>query len=234
MIPATQPQVCTRLMIMKDTRKLHRMAVALGIFAFVILVPTIFIGFYGAIHYNGAPSQEFWSNVLLFEQANPVAALVVVGLLAAAISTADSQIFALGTELRSMLPAGAKHGMRITRIAIMIFGASALAFSILSSDQFVLLAVASFKGTAMMGPMILAAIFSRKAPHQSIAWVSAGALLVFIGSLVKIDGNPLVPGKIGAIQTSLLMMIVVTGFALALCWRPFGKVAPGRPVGHSS
>lgn len=223
MIPATQPQICTRLIIMQDTRKLHRMAVALGVFAFVIIVPTIFIGFYGAINYNGATTQEFWSNVLLFEQANPVAALVVVGLLAAAISTADSQIFALGTELRSMLPAQAKTSLRITRIAIMCFGACALVFAIQSSDQFVLLAVASFKGTAMMGPMILAAIFSRKPPHQSIAWVSAGALLVFIGSLIKIDGNALVPGKIGAIQTSLLMMIVVTAYALALCWRPFAK-----------
>lgn len=256
MIPATQPQVSTRLIIMRDTRKLHRMAVALGVFAFLVLVPTIFIGFYGSIHYNGAPTQEFLSKVLLFEQANWVAALVVIGLLAAAISTADSQIFALGTELRSVLPDGAKHGMRITRLAIMGFGTCALLFSIFSSDQFALLATLSFKGTSLLGPMILCAIFSHKTPHQSIAWVTAGALLVFIGSLVKVPmfavnfiqsqswlghldrwtsftkgffvPKALAPFQVGTLeipplQTSLLMMIVVTGYALALCWRPFAK-----------
>jgi SSS family solute:Na+ symporter len=217
MIPATQPQVSTRLMIMRDTRKLHRMAVALGVFAFIILVPTIFIGFYGAIYHHGAPTQEFLSNVLLFEQARPVAALVVIGLLAAAISTADSQIFALGTELRSMLTGGATSSLRITRLAITGFGLCALVFSVLSSDQFALLATLSFQGTSLLGPMILCGIFRREAPHPSIAWVTAVALVIFLGSLVKLGDAPLVPKMIGPVQTSLLMMAVVVGYSLVAC-----------------
>jgi SSS family solute:Na+ symporter len=161
--------------------------------------------------------------VLLFEQTDPVAALVIVGLLAAAISTADSQIFALGTELRSLLPDGTKNPMLVTRIAIMGFGLAALVFAIVSGDQFALLAKLSFKGTAMMGPMILCAILSKKTPHQSIAWLSGTALMLFIGTLVKVGGKPLVPKEVHGVNTYLVLMAIVTAYSLALCWRPFAK-----------
>ena len=51
-----------------------------------------------------------------------------------------------------------------TRAAILFFGLAALVFSILSSDELVLLARVSFAGTSMGGPLILAGIFSRRGP----------------------------------------------------------------------
>lgn len=205
MIPVTQPQVTTRLVIMENKQKLHRMAVSLGVITFLILFPIIAIGLYGGIKYGGATTREYLSQVLLFEQPEIVAAAVVIGLLAAAVSTSDSQIFALGTELRSMLRQGnEKKSLRITRIAIMFFGICALIFSIISSDELVMLARVSFAGTAIMGPMIIAAIFYRKNPGYSIIGLTALALLLFLLSLLKV-----IPEHYGPFRLDLLLFVIL-------------------------
>jgi len=210
MIPVTQPQVATRLIIMKSTRKMGRMAVALGVFTFLILIPTVVIGLYGAVHYGEVSTQKFLSQVLLFDQWEPVAALVVIGLLAAAISTADSQIFALGTELRSLLKGDEKKVLLWTRLAILGFGLGALVFSIVSGDQLVLLARMSFAGTALMGPMILVGIFSERSAGRSIVAVTSIALVLFLLSLAR-----LISSQVIGLRIELALALAVGGYALA-------------------
>ena len=106
MIPFTQPQVSIRLAIMKDNRAMYRMAVGVGTFAILVILPTVFIGMYGSLKYPDLTAFEFLGQALIRDQSSTLAAFVLIGLLAAAISTADSQIFALGTETRSILKMG--------------------------------------------------------------------------------------------------------------------------------
>jgi len=47
MIPVTQPQFTTRVIVMKNLKSAHFMAVSLGIFAILVILPTLFIGMYG-------------------------------------------------------------------------------------------------------------------------------------------------------------------------------------------
>ena len=103
LIPATQPQLAARMVIMRNLRATRHMAVALGVFIFLAILPTVAIGMYGVVNYGEKSMSEFLARVLIFDQAPLIAAAVTVGLIAAAMSTADSQIFALGTELRSLL-----------------------------------------------------------------------------------------------------------------------------------
>lgn len=42
LLPFTQPQISTRIAIMRDTKALYRMAVGLGFFAILIILPTVF------------------------------------------------------------------------------------------------------------------------------------------------------------------------------------------------
>ncbi|MBN2030583.1 sodium:solute symporter family protein [bacterium] len=214
MLPVTQPQITTRLIIMKNEQKMHRMAVSLGVFTFLILIPTIFIGLYGALEYYGIPSNTFLSNVLLFEQTNIIAALAVIGLIAASISTADSQIFALSTEFRSLLKGNEKKVMLYTRLAIVFFAICTLVFSLVSSDQLVILARISFMGTSIMGPMILTGIFSKQIPGKEMIWSTLISLIVFIGSQVG-----LLPMALFGINIDLLIvifMIIVTVLSVTL------------------
>jgi len=213
MLPVTQPQVTTRLIIMKSERKMHLMAVSLGVFAFLILIPTIFIGLYGAIQYSQVEASEFLSSVLLFEQLNVIAALAVIGLLAASISTADSQIFALGTELRSLLKGDDKKVMLVTRLAFLFFGIFVLVFSIVSSDQLVILARISFIGTSIMGPMILAGLFSRRIPGREIIVATLAGLAVYIASEAG-----WVSREAGGLRLDLLIVLVVIVITLISIW----------------
>jgi len=207
--PVTQPQVATRLVIMKSRKTMQHMTVSLSIFTMLVLLPTIAIGFYGSVNYKDAAPDVFWAQVLLHEQADVIAALVMIGLLAAATSTADSQLFALGTELRSLLRVTDASSVKYTRIAVFCFGMASLAFSIIASDQLVLLARVSFAGTAMAGPMILSAVVLSRPPSKIIVGASLVGLVLFILSLLEI-----IPEQVGPVRMDLGLIVVLTVIAL--------------------
>lgn len=202
LIPVTQPQLTIRLVIMRNLKTTHMMAVAVGIFAILIILPTAFIGMYGAIRYPEATTADFLSQVLLYEQPDFIAAIAVVGLLAAGLSTTDSQIFAMGTELRSLMKGEEKKVMKITRYAIFVFAAIAMIFSILASDQLVMLARVSFAGTSMLAPMILTGVLSKKVMGNEIIVATALVLLTFVLSLLGI-----VPSVVGPIRMDLFLLL---------------------------
>jgi solute:Na+ symporter, SSS family len=209
MIPVSQPQMATRLVVMKSLKSMKRMAFAVGTFAIVIIGATIFIGMYGSVVYPNATPQEFWSKALLFDQLAPVAGLAVVGLFAACLSTTNSQIFALGNELRSLLPGDEKKSMQITRIFLFIFSVLVMIFATLMGDQIALLARVSFTGTSMFAPVVLAAVAMRGKPGIELIVISFTALLIFLGSLAG-----LIPSNVGAIQLDILLYLFITGATL--------------------
>jgi len=201
-LPFTQPQISTRVVIMKSSASLRRMAIGLGAVAIFIILPTLFMGMYGAVLYPEATTQDFIGHVLLYDQGSSIAALGLVGLIAAAISTSDSQIFALGSELRSLLSLNDKKAVSITRIFILVFAILALIFSIVSTEHLVLLARTSFTGTAMMAPMILVGILSSKKLSPLMPIITLVALLSFIFSKMGI-----LPASLGSLQMEMLLFI---------------------------
>ena len=203
-LPVTQPQLTARMVIMRDTKAMLQMAVAFGLFAMLVILATIPIGMYGAVRYANAPTSEFLVNVLLFDQADVIGAAVAVGLVAAAMSTADSQIFALGAELRSLLSGQERRVMLRTKLAIVFFALAALVFAVLSSDQLVLLARVSFAGTSLLAPLVLGAILSRRPPGVEVIVVTALGLLIFLSSLLG-----LIPGTLGPARMDLLLLLTL-------------------------
>lgn len=206
MIPVTQPQMTTRLVVMKNLKSMKKMTVAVGIFAILVIMATIFIGMYGAVKYPQASAQEFWGKALLYDQLAPVAGLAMVGLFAACLSTTNSQIFALGNELRSLLPGSEKRVMYITKIFLFVFSVLVMIFASLMGDQIALLARVSFTGTAMMAPVILAGVIMKGKPGRELLVVSLIALSVFLASMAGI-----IPSKIGAVQLDILLYIFTFG-----------------------
>ncbi len=203
MVPFTQPQVSTRLMIMKDHRSLFRTAIGLGTFIILGFLPTVFIGIYGAIRYPEASTAEFLSNTLLHDRSHFLGALVIVGLFAAAISTADSQLFALGAETRSLLKGEDKKMVKKSRIAIVAFAAVSLVFALLSSDELVLLARVSFAGTSLLAPMIFTGIFYPKASKLTIIpIITLAALVTLVASLMEV-----IPEEIYQIRMDLILLL---------------------------
>jgi SSS family solute:Na+ symporter len=192
MIPVTQPQMSIRLVIMRDTPSLARMAVLLGLFSFALILATLPIGFYGAALLPGDTTADFVAQVLVHDQAPVVAAIVIVGLIAAAISTADSQLFALGSELRSGASSTRLLSLSVVRGAVFAFALAALVVSLVSNTHIVLLARTSFAGTSLLAPMILAAVFFPARLHRLIPLVAALGLTIFLASVSGLVGDSVV------------------------------------------
>lgn len=215
LLPFTQPQVSTRLIIMKDTKSLYKLAVGIGFFAILIILPTLFMGMYGAALYPEATTAEFLSQTFLTDQTNIIAAFVMIGLIAAAISTSDSQLFALGGEIRSLLSGEDKQMLLYARIAILFFAIVTLVFALMSSDELVLLTRMSFAGTALMAPMIFTGIFYDRSPAlKVIPMATLVALLLLLGSLFGIVPNKLVGIRMDLILLGFLAIIALSSVAL--------------------
>jgi len=198
-------------------KSMHLMAVAVGAFAIIVITPTIFIGMYGASFLKdsleGMPAaqqaSEFFKETFLYSQPGFVAALALVGLIAAGLSTTNAQIFALGSELRGLLNMEEQKVMRITKIGIFVFAIIALVFSELIKDQIAMLARVSFAGTALMGPMILLGILSDRKISTGIIWASFIGLIIFLLSLGGIVAN-----NIFGLRLDLLLFISLTVVAI--------------------
>jgi len=204
LLPVTQPQLATRLVIIKDFSAVRLMVVAVAVFSILVILPTLGIGFYGALYYQEASPADFLAGVLVGEQTAYIGATVIVGLLAAAMSTADSQLFALGTELRSILPGTSEQSLTVTRLVIFAFGLTTLVFALVSSDQLVQLARVSFAGTALLAPMILAAVLLTQRLSFWIPGATVIALLIFLASLAGI-----VPDTFSGLRIDLLLLCVL-------------------------
>ena len=216
LIPFTQPQVSTRIMIMKDQKSLFRMAIGLGVFAILVILPTMFIGLYGALHYADVSTSEFLGNTLLEDQNGFLAAMVLIGLVAAAISTADSQIFALGGETRSLLTGEDKKMISIARVSIVVFALLSLVFALFSTDELVLLARTSFAGTALLAPMIFVGLFhtdSTKCRHMPI--VTFVAIVVLILSQLGVLGSMVLGIRMDLFLLGLLAVVGLLSFWLS-------------------
>jgi SSS family solute:Na+ symporter len=178
------------------------MAYAVGIFAIVVILPTVFIGMYGAIKYPNASTADFLSNALLYDQAEVIAALAVVGLFAACLSATNAKIFALGTELRSVFATDGKNVLLFTRLALFTFSCIVLVFTIYMSDELALLARLSFTGTSTMAPVVLSAVIFTK-PPRIILVTSAIAMVAVLLNILHI-----IPSKIGDMNFDMLFYII--------------------------
>ena len=194
---------------MKET---YKMAAGVGVVAIIVFISTAFIGMYGAARYSDVSTQEFVQNALLFDQPNVIAALAIVGLFAAVLSTSNAQIFALGSEFRSLLGGGdEKANFKLTKIALFVFAMIVLLFSILIGDDLVLLARMSFAGTSMIVPIVLIGVISKRKPGSEIIIFSAMSLLIFLLTLFNIIPSVLYHMRVDlGLYILLLIMSVVS------------------------
>ena len=103
-----------------------------------------------------------------------------------------------------------EKALSITRVFIVIFGAAALVFSIVSIEHLVTLALTSFSGTALLAPLILIGLLSKKRPGLLIPVCTIVALVVFVASLAEI-----IPGRYGEIDIRMflfLFLAIASGF----------------------
>lgn len=212
LMPISQPQLTIRLAILRTDADLRRMAAAVGFFAVLVILPTVFIGLYGAARYSTASTADFLSAVLVSEQTAIFGALAIVGLIAAAMSTADSQILALGTEFEGAFRKPAPRTLASTKIVVIVFAVMATGLALLSNDELVMLARVSFAGTAMIAPMVLAAVLRRPGLGVEIPVLSLGALVVFLLASLGV-----MPSSFMGMRAELVLLATTSAGAVVSC-----------------
>ncbi len=159
LMPYVQPQLMTRILVTKNDKTFALSAVALGIFAILVILPTLFIG----LRSVALPTDENFLPHLIRHDAPPFFyALFIVGVLAAAMSTADSQLLAIGTEWSSTLINEDIQQHQTSRFLVKGICTSvaliALSLAQLSFKSLILFSINSFIGTSLLLPIILASI----------------------------------------------------------------------------
>ncbi len=209
LLPVSQPQLTSRLSILKGLNERRKVPVLHASFTFLLLIAGLIIGLYGAVAIPATTAPEFIGKLIL-EQNAAIGAIALIGILAAAMSTSDSQFFALGCEINN---AFAKFSSKLkvspivfVKIIILVFCVASFIVAIKSSQGLISLAVSGFMGTALMAPMVLVSIlFKRRSFGVLIPIVTVFSLVIFLTSLFG-----LAPKTLGGIRTDLILLAVNT------------------------
>ncbi len=205
LLPVSQPQLTSRLSILKGMNERRKVPVLHASFTFLLLVAGLVIGLYGAVAITAQTGPEFIGKLIL-EQNAVIGAVALIGILAAAMSTSDSQFFALGSEINNAL-GRASEKLRVSpvvfvKFVILLFCAASFVVAIKSSRGIISLAVAGFMGTALMAPMVLTSTLSKtRNLNALIPLITAASLIVFLLSLFGIA-----PKMVAGIRVDLLLL----------------------------
>ncbi len=223
LMPYVQPQLFTRVLVAKDDKTFARSTVALAVFAILVILPTLFIGLRSVIVAQAMPEGDFLLNMITSDAPAFFYALFIVGVLGASMSTADSQLMAIGTEWGSAMTEQDIQKHPQAKILVKSIGAIvavvALALAQTSFKSLVLFSINSFIGTSLLLPIVVASVLP-KADCNKQRWLLIGSSVFAVAVFF-----PVLFGMIPKMLFGLRIELYLYGLqALCLGWVwVFGK-----------
>lgn len=214
LMPYVQPQLATRVLVAKSDKAFAWSAVALGVFAILVILPTLFIGLRSvALSAEG----DFLLNLITHDAPPFFYALFVVGVLAAAMSTADSQLLAIGTEWSSAFVAKDIQQHASARLLVKSVGVVVALIALLlaqsSFKSLILFSINSFIGTSLLLPIVLASVI--RLPRWRLALILASMLAVVIFVPVMLG---ILPRTLSGLRVELYLYAAL-GLMMAMAYR---------------
>lgn len=220
-IPYVQPQMATRMLVAKTDKVFARSSAGLAFFAFIVILPTLFIGLRaaGLSVDEGAVSTGNFLLDLINHDATPLLfGMFIVGALAADMSTVDSQLLSIGTEWRSAFlkediqsHPNAKNGVKVVGLIVALLS---LALAQSNFESLILFAINSFVGTSLLLPLIVAAVLNSSVKRQLLSIASMVSVTLFLLSLFNIIPNMLAGYRIElymyAVLGAMLLLSLLT------------------------
>jgi solute:Na+ symporter, SSS family len=219
----SNPQVSQRLFTTDDMRAMRTMIVGTLTFGLLFTVISILWGFSALLIVPDLPNPDLATPSLLAGGAVPtiIAVPLVIGILAAAITTVDSIALTLASMVgRDVYPragsgAGDRRELLVGKVVILLVIAAAGFFASLRLDLISLLSVASSAALLVIVPTIVGAFFWRRGTATgAIASVLGGTAIVLTLQLTGLR--------------PLGLPIPVVSFAVAIALF-FGVSLVGRP-----
>lgn len=183
LMPYVQPQLTTRVLVAKDDKSFIKATLIFSFFVILVILPTIFIGLRG-VGIEG----DFLTHILQNDVPPILYALFVVGVMAAAMSTTDSQLMAIGTEWASLFSKSsilsnekAKLDVKLVSIIVSLIS---LLLAQTSFKSLILFSINSFIGTSFLLPLIYSLQAKTKMLKISLIFVSVFSVLLFTAMLL--------------------------------------------------
>jgi SSS family solute:Na+ symporter len=182
----SNPQVSQRLFMLGSLRELRRMLLGFLILGFFYTLVSVLWGFAALVRFPSLESADLASPTLVGSELVPpvIAVIMIVGILAAAITTIDSILLTLSSMVARDVygvRAGVQESRQLTvgKIVIPVIAVLALLFAGLRLDLIAVLAVSSSAGLLVTVPAIVGAFFWRRGTAAGVlSSIFAGGLLV--------------------------------------------------------
>lgn len=181
----SNPQVSQRLFMPSSLRAMRQMLLGFLVFGFIYTLVSVLWGFSALVAFPGLASPDLAAPTLLGSTYVPplLGVIVLIGIMAAAVSTIDSVMLTLASMLSRDVYANLKPGtsekrqLLIGKIVIPVIALLAMGFAELQLDLIAILSVASSAGLVAMVPAIIGAFYWKRG-------TATGALVSIIGTSV--------------------------------------------------
>jgi solute:Na+ symporter, SSS family len=221
-IPITQPQFLTRYLLIKNKepiKYLRHISIGMGLIIAIGALAVLPVGLGGAIIYPNLKSGDLLMGTFLADHLpNWFGGLFTVGVLAAAMSTADSILFSLGQIFshdvyKNMININTSEEGELLagKSFIFILAFIALLLGTGNSRLIVSLSSLSFAGTLQLLPAIIGGLWFKNAwQHSSTISIIIGIGMMFFfqsyNPFAFIDLNPAIPALlVGSLSYVLTM-----------------------------
>lgn len=214
----SNPQVSQRLFMPSSLRSMRQMLIGFLVFGFIYTLVSVLWGFSALAAFPGLERADLATPSLLASDFVPpvLGVIVMIGIMAAAVSTIDSIMLTLASMLSRDVYANLKPNvdekrqLLMGKIVIPIIALMALAFAELQLDLIAVLSVAASSGLVSMVPAIIGAFYWKRG-------TAAGALVSVLGTsafvlLMYATGNSLfgMPAGIWGIVVSTVLFVGVS------------------------
>ncbi|MGP9497788.1 MULTISPECIES: sodium:solute symporter family protein [unclassified Halomonas] len=214
----SNPQVSQRLFMPASLRAMRQMLIGFLVFGFIYTLVSVLWGFSALAAFPDLARADLATPTLLASDFVPpvLGVIVMVGVMAAAVSTIDSIMLTLAAMFSRDVYANAKPGVNeqrqllVGKIVVPVIALLALGFAELQLDLIAVLSVAASSGLVAMVPAIIGAFYWKQG-------TAAGALASIVGTSVFVllmyaTGNSLMglPAGIWGIVVAAALFVGVS------------------------
>lgn len=214
----SNPQVSQRLFMPSSLRSMRQMLIGFLVFGFIYTLVSVLWGFSALAAFPDLARADLATPSLLASEFVPpvLGVIVMIGIMAAAVSTIDSIMLTLASMFSRDVYANAKPGtdekrqLLVGKIVVPVIALLALGFAELQLDLIAVLSVAASSGLVAMVPAIIGAFFWKRG-------TGAGALASVVGTSIFVlamyaTGNSLLglPSGIWGIVVSTVLFVGVS------------------------
>lgn len=185
----SNPQVSQRLFTPGSMRDLRRMLIGFLIFGFIYTFVAVFWGFAALLEFPELEAADSATPTLLASDLvpTPLAIIVMIGVLAACVSTIDSIMLTLSSMIsRDVVGArgstSEKAQLMVGKLVIPVIGVLAYWFAHLQLDLIAVLSVSASAGLLVMVPPIIGAFFWKRGTAAGVisSVLVAGTLVLIL------------------------------------------------------